>query len=107
MENKTVPISRRTLIARISRFLGSIESRGIELGRWEGLCTKQALGSLNDGDIEEAEGHMNLAKMPPELRTTSILAGFSSESRSPTLAELRVELERVAANETATPREIS
>ena len=100
-------ISRRTLIERISRFLRSIETRSIEPGRWEGHCTKQALRALNDGDIEGAEGHMNLAKMPPELRTSNILAGFSPESRSPTHAELRAELERITASGTTAPRESS
>ncbi len=100
-------ISRRTLIERISRFLRSIETRSIEPGRWEGHCTRQALQALNDGDIEGAEGHINLAKMPPELRTSSFLVGFSPEGRSPTLAELRAELERITANGTAAPRENS
>ena len=97
-------ISRRTLIERISRFLRSIEKRSAEPGHWEGHCTKQAMQALSGGDIEGAEGHMNLAKMPPELRTSSV--GFSSESRGPTLAELRAELERITANGTA-PRESS
>jgi hypothetical protein len=97
-------ISRLTLMERIRRFLRSIETRGIEPSRWEGYCTKQALVALNDGNIEEAEGHMHLAKTPPELRTSTILVGFSPESRSPTLAELQAELERIAANGTAAPR---
>ena len=33
--------------------------------------------------------------MPTELRTSTILMGFSPESRSPTLAELRAEFERI------------
>ncbi len=33
--------------------------------------------------------------MPPELRTSSILMGVSPEGRSPTLAELRAELEHI------------
>ena len=100
-------ISRRTLIERISRFLRSIETRSIEPSRWEGHCTKQALEALNDGDIEGAEGHMSLAKLPTELRTSGMLVGFSPESRSPTLAELRAELERIITNGTAAPRERS
>jgi hypothetical protein len=100
-------VSRRTLIERISRFLRSIEARSIEPSRWEGHCTKQALKALNDGDIARAEGQMHLAKMPPELRRSDMLLGFSPESRSPTLAELRAELERTTVSGTAAPSESS
>jgi hypothetical protein len=88
-------ISRLTLIERLNRYLRSIEQRDIEPGRWEAHCIKQALAALNHGNIVEAEGHMNLAKMPPDLRTSHTLVGFSPQDRSPTLAELQAELARI------------
>lgn len=91
-------ISRLTLIERINRFLRSIDSRGLEPSRWEGHCVKQALEALNTGDITTAETDMRLAKLPPEQRTSDMLVGFSSDSRSPPLAELRAELGRIAAS---------
>ena len=91
-------ISRRTLIERIDRFLRSFENRSIEPGRWEAYCTKQALEALNDDDIERGEADINFAKKPPELRTPSMLPGFSPGNPSPLLAELRAEFERIKAN---------
>ena len=93
-----MPISRRTLIARIDRFLRSIENRNIEPGRWEAFCAKQALEAVENEDIERGEAHMDFAKMPPELRTSSTLPDFSPKNPSPTLAELRAELERIKAS---------
>ena len=92
-------ISRLTLIARIDRFLRSIENRNTEPGRWEAHCAKQALAAVNDDDVERGETHINLAKMPPELRPAGILPAPSPEIPTPTLAELRVDLERVKATE--------
>lgn len=94
-----MPISRLTLIERVSRFLRSIESRGLEPSRWEGHCTRQALEALNIGNIAAAEGHIYRAKLSPELRTSNMLIGFSPESRSPTLTELRTELDRITGRE--------
>jgi hypothetical protein len=91
-------ISRRTLIERIDRFLRSIERRGIEPGRWEAYCAKLTLEAINDGDMDRGETHIDLAKMPPELRTSDTLPGFSPQNPSPTLAELRAELERLKLN---------
>ena len=88
-------ISRRTLIERISRFLRSIESRGLELSRWEGHCIKQAFDALHTGNIAAAEADVYLAKLPPEQRTADMLVGFSPNGRSPPLAELRSELDRI------------
>ncbi len=93
-----MPVSRLTLIERVSRFLRSIETRGLEPSRWEGHCTKQALEALNVGNIGAAEGHIYRAKLVPELRTSDMLVDFSPESRSPTLTELRSELERITAS---------
>ena len=93
-----MPISRRTLIERIDRFLRSIENRNIEPGRWEAYCAKQALEAVNNEDIERGEALIDFAKMPPELRTSSTLPDFSPQNPSPTLAELRAELERIKAS---------
>ena len=92
-------ISRRTLIERIDRFLRSIERRNIEPGRWEAYCAKLSLEAISDGDIDRGESHIDLAKMPPELRTSRTIPSFSAQSPSPTLAELRAELERIKVNE--------
>jgi hypothetical protein len=90
-----MPISRRTLIERIDRFLRSIEKRHIEPGRWEAYCAKKALEALTNKDIERGEALIDFAKMPPELRTSSILPDFSPANPSSTLAELRAEFERL------------
>ena len=94
-----MPISRRTLIERIDRFLRSIENRNIEPGRWEAYCAKQALEAVENDDMERGEAHIDFAKMPAELRTSSTLPGFSPKNPSPTLAELRAELERIKASD--------
>ena len=91
-------ISQRTLIERIDRFLRSIENRHIEPGRWEGHCAKKALEAITNNDIGRGEALIDFAKMPPELRTSSILPDFSPANPSPTLAELRAELERIKAS---------
>ena len=98
--NRYMPISRRTLVERINRLLRSIERRSGEPDRWEGHCIRQALEALHDGDIERGRAHVDLAKMPPELRTSGMLMGFFPDSHNPTLPELRAELERIAENET-------
>ena len=94
-----MPISRLTLIERVSRFLRSIETRGLEPSRWEGHCTKQALEALKIGNIAAAEGHIYRAKLVPELRTSDMLTGLSTEGRSPTLTELQTELEQIRGRE--------
>lgn len=97
-EARSMTISRLTLIERISRFLRSIDKRGLEPSRWEGHCIKQALKALSVGDIATAEMDIRLAKLPPEQRTSDMLVSFSPESRSPPLAELQAELTRILAS---------
>ncbi len=96
-------ISRRTLIERINRFLRSIESRGLEPSRWEGHCIRQAFDALNSGNVAAAEADVYLAKLPPEQRTADMLVGFSPEGRSPPLADLRSELDRIIGGAVAFP----
>lgn len=96
-------ISRPTLIERIWRYLRSIEARNVEPGRWEAHCVKQALAALDDGNIEGAQAHMQQALTLPALRTAVVLAGFSPENRSSTVAELRAELERITSESAAPP----
>lgn len=60
-----------------------------------GAFIRQAFDALNTGDVAAAEADVYLAKLPPERRTADMLVGFSPEGRSPPLAELRLELDRI------------
>jgi len=90
-----VALSRRTLIERIDRFIRLIETHRGEADPWEGHCTLQALTSVDEGHVERAEAKLALAKTPPGLRMPQDLTDVPADRRSPTIAELRVELERI------------
>lgn len=88
-------LSRRTLIERIDRFIRMIETHRGEPDSWEGHCTLQALTQVGEGQVERAEAKLMLAKTPPGLRMPQDLGDVPTDRRSPTAAELRVELERI------------
>jgi hypothetical protein len=90
-----MPITRRTLIERIDRFIRSIENRKVEPDQWEGRCLKQALADVHDGRVEQAEAQMTLAKTPSDLRVSRAPPGVPPDRRKPTTAELRAEFERI------------
>lgn len=90
-----MPVSRRTLIERIDRFIRFIENRKGEPDHWEGHCTLQALADVDDGHVERAEAKLTLAKTPPDLRVAQEPADVPPDRRRPTAAELRGELERI------------
>jgi hypothetical protein len=92
-----VALSRRTLIERIDRFIRLIETHRGEPDPWEGHCTLQALTFVDEGEVERAEAKLALAKTPPGLRMPQDLTEVPADRRSPTVAELRGELDRIKA----------
>ena len=88
-------ISRRTLIERVDRFIRSIENCKGEPDHWESHCTMQVLADVNEGHVERAEAKLILAKTPPGLRMAPDSMDVPPDSRVPTVAELRDELERI------------
>ena len=88
-------ISRRTLIERVDRFIRSIENCKGESDPWESHCTMQVLADVNEGHVERAEAKLILAKTPPGLRMAPDSMDVPPDGRVPTVAELRVELERI------------
>ena len=92
-----MPVSRRTLIERVDRFVRAIENGRREPDRWEGLCALQALADIGAGRVDRAEANMNLAKMPPVLRVSRDPPDVPADCHEPTAAELRAEVERLKA----------
>ena len=88
-------ITRRTLIERIDRFIRSIEYRKVEPDHWAGHGTKQALADIGDGHLERAAAKLILARTPTDLRVSRDRPDVPPDSRNPTTAELRAELERI------------
>jgi hypothetical protein len=97
-----MPASLRTLIERADRFVRSIENARREPDRWEGLCTVQALADLAAGRTEQAEARLALAKTPPIVRISPDPPHVPVDSREPTVAELRQEIDRIRAQAAAT-----
>ncbi|MBC8038712.1 MAG: hypothetical protein H7X89_16015 [Rhizobiales bacterium] len=83
------------MIERIDRFISSIEKRKVEPDHWEGHCTKLAIADIGNGRVERAEAKIILARTPTELRVTCEPLDVLPNSRNPTIAELRAELERI------------
>ena len=92
-----MPASLRTLIERADRFVRSIEDSRREPDRWEGLCTLQALADIAAGRTDQAEARLALAKTPPIVRVNPDPPHVPVDSRQPTAAELRQELDRIRA----------
>ena len=86
-------VSRRTLLERIDRFIGSMERVNREPDEWQGQCVAQALADIIQGDLSHAEEMMIQAKTPPELRLAGPLPGSSAGAVAPRAMELRAHLQ--------------
>lgn len=96
-----MPVSRRTLIVRVDRFLAVMERTRREPDEWEGQCLAQALADMAQGDLERAEQMMNLAKTAHDQRSAAHPPGIAEVHPHPTMAELRTRMQGLQADPVA------
>jgi hypothetical protein len=90
-----MPVSRRTLIERIDRFIAAMEKFHREPDAWESQCVWQALADIAQGDVGHAEDMMILARTTPDQRTAERPPGVATHDPHPRVTELRAQLQSV------------
>ena len=89
-------VSRRTLIERIDRFIGSMEKVHREPDEWQCQSVLQALADIARGDMPHAEEMMIQARTAPEQRMAAGQpSGVSTSLSHPKVMELRAQLHSV------------
>lgn len=96
-----MPVSRRTLIVRVDRFLAVMERTRREPDEWEGQCLAQALADMAQGDLERAEQMMNLARTVHDQRPGAHPPEIAAPHPHPAVAELRARLQSLQADQLA------
>ena len=88
-----MPVSRRTLIERIDRFIAALEKGQREPDTWESRCLRQALADIAQGDVGHAETMVGFARTPPEMRPAGEPPGLADQGSLPRLTDLRAQLQ--------------